>query len=56
MEFRVPPVRKKRFTYYYKDGFKVSYVGYFYWEFPLYKELSSRHLFKITYSYDYKED
>lgn len=56
MEFRVPSAKKKKFTYYYKDGYKVSYVGYFYWEYPLYKELSFRKLSKITYSFDYKDD
>ena len=55
-EFRVPPARKKKFSYYFKDGTIVYHTGYFYWESQDYRRLRYLGLEKITYSYDYKDD
>ena len=56
MEFRVPPARRKKFTYYFEDGTKVSFVGYFYWEYPHYKELiKSSRISKIIYTFNYND-
>lgn len=56
MEFRVPPAGKKKFTYYCEDGTKVSFIGYFYWEYPDYKSLRKHtRIQKITYTYNYKD-
>ena len=55
-EFRVPTADKKRFTFYCEDGTIVSFVGYFYWEYPFYKELVSKsRIRKVTYTYNYKD-
>ena len=57
MEFRVPPARKKKFKLYTEDGTTVSFVGYFFWEYPEYKQLISQsRLRKVTYSYNYKDE
>lgn len=56
MEFRVPPASKKKFTFYCEDSTKVSFVGYFFWEYPGYKALlESTRVYKITYNYNYKD-
>jgi len=55
-EFRVLTSKKKKFTFHYKDGTRISYVGYHYWESPQYRSISPVLLQKITYTLDYKED
>lgn len=55
-EFRVPTASKKKFKFYFKDGTRISFVGYFYWECTEYRQLLPLGLQKITYTLDYKED